>query len=346
MSSKALIPVVCIIVLLVAFAIFLFLFPEEEVFQSIVIFRDDDIQPWFAFDRLMEVNNIFSEEAVPVTLGVIPFLGNHTLAEDPTLVDYLKNLKIMHPNLFEIALHGYDHQLLSDFYGGSEFGGLEYPTQYGRIYLGKKLVKETLNVDPVTFIPPFDTYDNNTAIALKELGFEVVSGGAWFTEVYYNGTKPFITHEIVHVPGSQAFVKNWENHTFYSLDFLKNRFDEFYERRLIYIQTIHFFTFTSQEKLDQLTAFIDFIKNHEKVKFMTLRSFAEAYLDGRIEKTAEGWKVSILITGLDRETSLHSEAVLMHTEVNRTFRRTCLHVLRLQNLRLQRFRSVHNIFGT
>lgn len=292
MSSKALIAVVCITVLLVAFAILLLLFPKAEVFQSIVIFRDDDIQPWFAFDHLVEVNNIFTEEAVPVTLGVIPFAGNHTLTEDPTLVDYLKNLKTIHPNFFEIALHGYNHQLLSDFYGGSEFGDLEYPTQLGRIYLGKELLKETLDVDPVTFIPPFDTYDNNTARALKELDLKVVSGGAWFTELYYNRTNPFIMQEVLHVPASQAFIKNWKNHTFYTLNFLKTRFDEFYEKRLIYLQTIHFFTFTSQEKLDQLEAFINFIKNHEKVKFMTIRGFAEAYLGGKIQKTAEGWRVS------------------------------------------------------
>ncbi len=266
--------------------------PKTEVFQSIVIFRNDDIQPCFAFDRLVNVNNIFIKEAVPVTVSVIPFIGNHTLDEDPTLVDYLKNLKRTHPNLFEITLHGYDHQMLSDFYGGSEFGGVEYPNQHGRITLGKKALKETLNVDPVTFIPPFGTYDNNTVLALKELGFEAVSGWAQFTKEYYNKTDPFITEGIFHVPESQSFVMNWQNHTFYTLDYLKNRFDDYYEKRLIYVQSIHYFTFTNQEKLDELKDFIGFIKDHDKVKFMTLRSFAEAYLNGKIERTAEGWKVT------------------------------------------------------
>ena len=291
MSQKALIAAVCIGVLLVASGIFLLL-PKTEVFQSIVIFRNDDIQPCFAFDRFVKVNDIFLEEGIPVTLSVIPFISNHTLDEDPTLVDYLKDLKGTHPNLFEIALHGYDHQMLSDFYGGSEFGGVEYPNQYGRIILGKKSLKTTLNVDPVTFIPPFGTYDNNTVLALKELGFRAVSGGARFTKVYYNKTNPFVTQEILHVPESHVFIKNWQNHTFYTLDFLKTRFDEYYERGSIYVQTIHYFTFTSQEKLDQLKDFIDFVKNHDRLKFMTLRGFTQAYLDGKIEKTAEGWRVS------------------------------------------------------
>lgn len=294
-SPKALIALASIIVLLSALALFFFLSPKAEVFQSIVIFRSDDIQPWFAFDRLVEVNNIFIEETVPVTLGVIPYIENHTLDEDLTLVDHIKNLKRTHPNLFEIALHGYNHQLLTDFYGGSEFGDLDYPAQYGRILLGKESLKDTLNVDPVTFVPPFDTYDNNTALALKELGFKTVSGGAWFTEEYYNRTNPFTMQEILHIPASQAFVENWKNQTFHTLDFLKNRFDDFYEKHLVYIQTIHYFTFTTQEKLDQLGAFIEFIKNHEKVKFMTLRTFTEAYLDGKIEKTPEGWKVTPLL---------------------------------------------------
>ena len=291
MGQKALIALVCIGVLLIASGIFLLL-PKKEVFQSIVIFRNDDIQSCFAFDHLVDVNGIFIEEAVPVTLSVIPFIGNHTLDEDPSLVDYLKNLKRTHPNLFEIALHGYDHQILSKFYGGSEFGGVEYPNQYGRIVLGKKALKNTLDVDPVTFIPPFGTYDNNTVLALKELGFEAVSGWAQFTKEYYNKTDPFITEGIFHVPESQSFVMNWKNHTFYTLDFLKTRFDEYYGGGLIYVQTIHYFTFTSQEKLDQLKEFIDFMKDHEKLRFMTLRGFTEAYLDGKIEKTAEGWRVS------------------------------------------------------
>jgi len=290
-SQKVLIALVCIGVLLLASGIFLLL-PKTEVIQSIVIVRNDDIQPCFAFDRFVKVNDIFLEKAVPVTLSVIPFIGNHTLDEDPTLVDYLKDLKRTHPNLFEIALHGYDHQMLSDFYGGSEFGGVEYPNQYGRIILGKKALKKTLNIDPVTFIPPFGTYDNNTVLALKELGFKAVSGWGQFTTEYYHQTEPFITQEILHIPESQSFIKYWQNHTFYTQDSLETRFDESYERGLIYVQTIHYFTFTSQEKLDQLKDFIDFMKNHEKLRFMTLRGFTEAYLDGKIEKTAEGWRIS------------------------------------------------------
>lgn len=294
MDRRALIVVVCITVLMAATGIYFFLppKPKPEVFQSIVIFRDDDVQPWFTLDLLMEVNDIFIEEAVPVTLGVIPFFRNHTVTEDPTLVDYLKNLKNTHPNLFEIALHGYTHQLVSDFYGRSEFGGLDYPTQYGRISLGKKLLKDALSIDPITFIPPYDTYDNNTALALREFGFKVVSGGAWFTDVYYNRTPPFVMQGIVHIPESQGFVMSWENHAFYSIDFLKSRFEDAYEKRLIYVQMLHFFTFANQEKLDQLRAFIKFIKSHEGVKFMTLGDFGEAYLEGKIEKTAEGWLVS------------------------------------------------------
>lgn len=151
---------------------------------------------------------------------------------------------------------------------------------------------EVLDVDPVTFIPPFDTYDNNTVLALRELGFKTVSGGIGFTEEYYNRTAPFIMHEIVHIPETQAFVMNWEDHTFYNLTLLKKRFQNFYEKRLIYVQMTHYFTFTGREKLDQLNDFLDFIKNHDSVKFMTLGKFGEAYLEGRIKKTAEGWLLS------------------------------------------------------
>ena len=277
------------LIIISIFPIFLIQIPSEpKTFQTIVIFRDDDIHSMEL--SLVKVNNVFIDEKVPVTLGVIPFLKNHSLTEDILLIYYLKFLKVLYPNLFEIALHGYTHQSLSSFHVRSEFKGLDYESQYKRIYLGKKILKEALNIEPVTFIPPFNTYDNNTVLALKNLGFKVISGGGFFTKFYYGKNQPFTMNGLVHIPDSQFFVKDWKNLSFYSLDFLKKRFESFYKKKLVYVQTIHYWAFDTEEKLNMLRSFIRFIKNHEKVKFMTLKSFGEAYLENRIKKTVNGWE--------------------------------------------------------
>ncbi|RJX15898.1 DUF2334 domain-containing protein [Candidatus Bathyarchaeota archaeon] len=208
------------LIIISIFPIFLIQIPSEpKTFQTIVIFRDDDIHSMEL--SLVKVNNVFIDEKVPVTLGVIPFLKNRSLTEDILLIYYLKFLKVLYPNLFEIALHGYTHQSLSGFHVRSEFKGLDYESQYKRIYLGKKILREALNIEPVTFIPPFNTYDNNTVLALKNLGFKVISGGGVFTKFYYGKNQPFTMNGLVHIPDSQFFVKNWKNLSFYSLDFLK-----------------------------------------------------------------------------------------------------------------------------
>jgi peptidoglycan/xylan/chitin deacetylase (PgdA/CDA1 family) len=152
-----------------------------------VMFRDDDVTPG-SLGALKAVNQVHIDEGVPVTLGVIPArsfpvhaqgeCGYNVTSESSskTLVEYLQSLAPS--GLFELAQHGYGHCNNSKLYGvpaASEFRGMPYSEQLARIAEGRSLMESAFGAAPTTFIPPFNTGDENTLKAISELGFTVYS---------------------------------------------------------------------------------------------------------------------------------------------------------------------------
>jgi peptidoglycan/xylan/chitin deacetylase (PgdA/CDA1 family) len=140
--------------------------------------------------------------------------GNEML-QDTSVTNYL--LSIVHNPLFEFAQHGYNHYDYADngppncsassaeagvpqvvgpagpYHevgeslgpGGrpvgatfaSEFYGRPYADQYNAIKQGRNDMIQALGVAPTTFIPPFDSGDQNTLKAASALGFTLYSTG-------------------------------------------------------------------------------------------------------------------------------------------------------------------------
>lgn len=57
----------------------------------------------------------------------------------------------------------------------SEFARLEYNNQFKRINKAKKSIDSLLNINVNIFIPPFDSYDDNTLKVLDSLKFGIIS---------------------------------------------------------------------------------------------------------------------------------------------------------------------------
>ena len=149
-----------------------------------VAFRDDDVSPFNSLDKLKAVNQVHIDENVPVTLGIIPHPrvaqeGNQLLQDDLFLT-YMRS--IAPSPLFEFAQHGYSHRDILPSGAQSEFSGLPYEDQYNNISKGRADMQEAFGVAPMTFIPPFNTGDNNTTKAAAALGFTEYSAG--FSEDY------------------------------------------------------------------------------------------------------------------------------------------------------------------
>lgn len=262
---------------------------EPGTYDLIVIMRNDDPAPGYAMDALKAVNEIFIDEQVPVTHGVIPSRGT-PLDEADAFCEYVRNTATEHPGLFDVSLHGYTHEAETDFRGQSEFGGLSADEQGQHIRDGIAILEGCVDEPVDTFIPPFNTYDQTTVVELVDAEIPIVSGGKWFTRDYFDTADiPFTAGGALHIPQTHAFVSDWETAAFYSLEDMIAAFDRVYAEGDLYVQMMHYQHFTTNERLDQLRSLLRHIKR-DGVGFMTLTAFGNAYLDGTIKRAEEGWE--------------------------------------------------------
>jgi peptidoglycan/xylan/chitin deacetylase (PgdA/CDA1 family) len=145
------------------------------------MFRDDDVGAW-SLDALRAAAQVHIDEGVPVTIGVVPaaiFPSQNATNDDlwnSPFAQYIRSLAST--TLFEIAQHGYNHSDNSARYNvslASEFRGMPYYGQYELIENGRSIMQQAFGSTPTTFIPPFNTGDENTLKALAALGYTVYS---------------------------------------------------------------------------------------------------------------------------------------------------------------------------
>ncbi len=148
-----------------------------------VIFRLDDYDPSCSSIGT-ELLTVFQEHNIPCTYGVIPYASD-TFTDDPAncmAIDLETAGKLtgaVRSGLVEVALHGFTHSANAiaptrPVYE-SEFRGLGYSSQLRMLSAGKATLESLYHVSVTTFIPPWNSYDENTLRALEDLGFEVVS---------------------------------------------------------------------------------------------------------------------------------------------------------------------------
>ena len=278
--------------------------PDNKTYQSIVIFRDDDIQAGYRPDTMRAVDDVFVNESVPVTNAVIPRMAGENISETETC-SYLIEQKRAHPKLFEYSLHGYTHESVTEFHGGSEFGNVPVDEQATRIARGKAVLEACTGLTPRSFVPPFNTYDANTTAALRANNITTISDGGWFSKEYYNRSDaaPFTARGVVHLPSSQSFIRNWSTDEFYSQRYLRAQFDSAYRNQSVYVQMLHYPSFDSPEKRQKLRSLIRYMKDKPGVKFMTVDEFARGIRKGTITRTEDGWRYSNATAGSNTSAS-------------------------------------------
>jgi peptidoglycan/xylan/chitin deacetylase (PgdA/CDA1 family) len=258
-------------------------------YDGIVVFRNDDPQPYWRSDALRDVTDLFVDEAVPVTYGVIPATEENG-AHDPngTFAEYLRELGREHGDLFEFAMHGYTHEFVSDWKGASEFGGLGYDRQYGRVQQGVNAFQQVLEESPSTFVAPGNTYDRTTARVLDEFGFDVASGNALVADEF-GDSGVFQSEGLYHVMETTGMY-DWGEDSFRSNRTLERKFDEKRRNGEVYVQMLHYQHFNRQDRLDQLRDLIRYTKS-KNVYFTTLGGLARGLESGRIRRSGTDWIV-------------------------------------------------------
>lgn len=265
--------------------------PEWSSYETIVVFRNDDIQPWYRADARRAVDRVFIEEGVPVTLGVIPTVGDEAapITDSEDTCEYLRSLRANHPDRFEIALHGYTHDQRTAFYTASEFGGVANDTQADWLARGTEILAACTGVRPRTFVPPMNTYDTGTVEAAADAEYRTVSGGSWFTDEYYNETGVFVAGGVVHAPQNASFV-DWDRNRPHNQSTLRAAFDDAYDDNEIHIQMLHYQTFETEADRAELRSLIRYMKSTDTA-FLTVGQLAVGLESGDIRETEDGWEI-------------------------------------------------------
>jgi hypothetical protein len=134
-----------------------------------IFFRDDDAG--WANDRFMALGELFCSRDLPLDIAVIPGgLG-------AGCIEQITRLRLCSPELFHIHQHGHTHSNHEARGRKSEFGlSRSRADQLTDIQRGRARLLDTFGdwVEPI-FTPPWNRCTQETADALNESGFSVLS---------------------------------------------------------------------------------------------------------------------------------------------------------------------------
>jgi len=256
---------------------------SEESYESIVVFRNDDVK---AVDgNLEKIQKIFDEENIPVTHSVIPE-GIKNSGDYNQTCGELRDLS----SNSEIAIHGYNHE-------GLEFKNSDWNEIQDKIVKIENFSQECLNSRPEVFVAPHNAMSSDARILLNESGFNVISADrkmAWQTgdSKIVADRREFINERPLELGQSSMMVEIWgtEPVTFSNLSSLKTDFDESVESNEIHVQTIHYNTLYSNNQSEKLGNLIDYMDTRD-VYFSSLEEVAVLFEEDRIRFTGQDWVI-------------------------------------------------------
>jgi peptidoglycan/xylan/chitin deacetylase (PgdA/CDA1 family) len=178
--------------------------PGEAVGPIHLVFRFDDYSQRGQESVQEGVLGAFRRHGVPVTVAVIPCPADRwTPALDEPCLDALDEsrtqtlVRAHREGVAEIALHGFQHIDAGNRPFESEFSGVDADEQLARIQRGLDEVEARTGVRPVSFVPPFDAYDDATLRAVEALGMQAFSG--WLSGLPPSGEALAFLPNSVHI---------------------------------------------------------------------------------------------------------------------------------------------------
>ena len=258
-----------------------------------VFFRDDDFGR--LTDPLRGVVDLLLEEEVPCNYQVVP------AQLDAESARYARAMQSSHPGLFFLNQHGYRHeQEVSGEHRWSEFdGGRPYAEQLADLTTGRRLLEDQLGdgFDGRIFTPPCHKYDDNTLIALQELGFTILSAGVKLdvaSRLYYRVGAALgrvsllgkrVSYHLGLTPGTRLAevsvcidVDEDEDARGQKIEKSAGELWEEFETCSARVPVVgvmlHHGRYESPEKLETLRAFVRRLKDHPRVRFRNIQEIA------------------------------------------------------------------------
>lgn len=178
---------------------------------GILIFRCDDYRGDEGLIGQVDqaLVTMFARRDLPLVFGVIPADLNGRAEPIAALRPAIA------AGTVEVAQHGWDHlpqaELLANQGIKSEYLGRAYDEQLQRIGQGKQLVETWFQVPVYTFIPPWDSYDENTLLACAELGFAALSADL-FSPAAHQMARPVLLPATIKLASLEALIDRWSQH--------------------------------------------------------------------------------------------------------------------------------------
>ncbi|KAB2889098.1 MAG: DUF2334 domain-containing protein [Desulfobulbaceae bacterium] len=147
-----------------------------------VFFRFDDITGLSSLDLEKQLFETFKNFGMVCSVGVVPMVTARDF-EDPDATENvpLGQEKIVflqsavEQAVFDVLLHGFSHRALKRCSQPSEFSGRPADEQEDLLLEGRALLQKAINIKVSCFIPPWNTYDDNTLNILIKNGFIGIS---------------------------------------------------------------------------------------------------------------------------------------------------------------------------
>ncbi len=144
--------------------------------------RFDDICPAMNWDMWGEIEKVLRENGVKPILAVVPENKDPLLDVAAPVSDFWERVRGWQAEGWTIALHGYQHIYQNRLSGlmkisnKSEFAGFPLLVQEEKLRKGVEIFRQN-GVHTNVWVAPSHSFDENTLIALRNLGINIVSDG-------------------------------------------------------------------------------------------------------------------------------------------------------------------------
>lgn len=209
----------------------------------------------YSMENYRAISDILDKYEYSASLGVTPFIfaeqvrKNFPLEDDSKMIAYLNELR---EKDYEICMHGYNHCLNENYCP-------KYEEVYFNILDGKLKLEEIFNEKIITYLPPGNSWTTEQYNNVKDTGFLIIANT--HVPIAYFDEKIIITQKGY----DPIYHYGW-----YQVDFRHTDYTEWikaYEKEEnFFILQLHCNTFNNQKKLEDLNAFLKYLKeNNAKV---------------------------------------------------------------------------------
>lgn len=153
--------IILILLLFIIYSSFSYPLSQAKSCQC-VAFRLDDVQDHYLDEVNMQIMKVFQETNSSLNIGIV----GDIFGDDEKLVSFIRNqINNKNPEL-AVSNHGWNHE---------DFTRISKDNQSLLIKRTNERINHILGVKPLVFIAPFDLFNNDTLVALKENGIKYIS---------------------------------------------------------------------------------------------------------------------------------------------------------------------------